>query len=210
MPEPKEKHVVSQGETIPSIALDTGFYWKTLWNDSNNSDLKNKRKNPNVLFAGDEVYVPDITPKSVSRPTEARHKFRRKGDPVKIVILLRRADKARANEAYTMEIEGKTYKGNTDGDGKITQKVPGDATTATLYLNDGKEVRIVRIGSLDPVDTVTGVQQRLINQGFVCDETGDLDDDTVRALQKFQSKSNLTVSGEIDQPTKDKLMDLSQ
>ncbi len=204
------KYTVSQGDTIPSIALATGFFWKTIWNDGNNAALKAKRKNQNVLYTGDEVYIPELETKTESRPTEARHKFRRKGDPIKIAIKLMKGDKPRSNEAYVLEIGPKTFKGSTDGDGVLKQFIPGDASSGTLRLKGGKEVHTLFIGHLDPIDEVTGVQQRLSNLGYDCEETGDLDDQTVRALTNFQTDNNLDTTGKIDDATKSSLADLTQ
>ena len=77
-------HKVAAGESIISIAKDYGFFWKTVWEHGNNASLKEKRKNPNVLLEGDEVFIPEKQLKKVSKGADATHKFKRKGEPVKI------------------------------------------------------------------------------------------------------------------------------
>lgn len=197
-------------DTIPSLALYFGFFWKTLWNHPQNAELKAQRKNPNVLFSNDKVFIPDLQLKSESRPTDAQHRFRRKGDPAKITIKLMKQGKPRANIPYVLDINGDAYKGSTDANGVIREAVPGDVRGGILTLNGGKEKYKVRIGALDPIDTPSGVQQRLINLGYPLKETGDLDPATVRALSRFQSKNSLTVTGKIDDPTTAKLAEISQ
>ena len=200
---------IVQGQSIPSVAKDYGFFWQTLWDHGDNAALKQKRQNPNVLFEGDEVVVPEKELKEVSKPTEAKHKFKRKGDPLKFKIQLKMMGKPRKNEDYVLNIDGKLIRGKTDGEGKIEQSVPGDATGGWLRLRDGKEQYPVRIGHLDPVDELTGVQQRLNNLGFTCgSEGGELDEGTQAALRSFQSKCKLNVSGEPDDATKAKLKEL--
>jgi hypothetical protein len=201
----------SQGDSFPSIAKDTGFFWKTLWNHGNNASLKSKRKNPNVLLPWDEVFIPELETKTESRGTDSSHKFKRKGEPVKIKIKLLKSDgKPRANEAYVLTVAGKDLKGNTDGDGMLSQYIPNDAKQGMLKLNNGKECFPVRIGALDPLDEITGIQQRLSNLGFDCDESGELDDATKRALSNFQSQNKLDVTGKPDDATKGKLAELTQ
>ena len=205
-------YIAAQGDSIPSIAKDKGFFWKTIWNHGNNASLKSKRKNPNVLFPGDEVFIPELETKDFSKGTDAKHKFKRKGEPVKIILKLLKSDgKPRANIPYVLTVEGKDYKGNTDGDGIIKQFIPNNAKTGMLKLdNDPNQCFPVRIGALDPIDEITGIQQRLSNLGFDCDETGQLDDATVRALSNFQAQNNIDVTGKPDDATKGKLADLTQ
>jgi hypothetical protein len=204
-------YAVAPGDSIPSIAKQTGFFWETLWNHGNNSSLKSKRKNPNVLLAGDTVFVPKLETKTESKPTDAQHKFHRKGCPIKLILKLLKSDgKPRANESYVLTVDGKDLKGNTDGDGVLKQYIPNDAKEGILKLKDGKECFPVQIGALDPVDEITGIQQRLANLGFDCEVTGQLDDPTVRALTNFQNVNSLDTTGKPDQPTQDKLLEMTQ
>ncbi|MFH1075402.1 MAG: hypothetical protein V1753_00935 [Pseudomonadota bacterium] len=51
-------YIVKQGDCIESIAFKHGLFWETVWNHPNNQQLKQERKNPNILLAGDKVFVP--------------------------------------------------------------------------------------------------------------------------------------------------------
>src|SRR5918911_5454702 len=75
------KHIVEQGECLSSIALQYGFMPDTIWNDPANAQLKFLRKDPNILYPGDEIEIPEREPWEGPRPTDARHKFRLKGRP---------------------------------------------------------------------------------------------------------------------------------
>src|ERR1019366_6809345 len=69
-------YVVKQGDHLSGIADAYGFpSYKKIWNHPNNGALKALRQNPNVLFPGDSVYLPDREEQSYSKPTDARHKF---------------------------------------------------------------------------------------------------------------------------------------
>jgi hypothetical protein len=53
-----ERHVVKDGECTTSIAHDYGHFWKTLWQDSANTELSDRRVTPNVLFPQDVMMIP--------------------------------------------------------------------------------------------------------------------------------------------------------
>jgi len=197
---------VSLGDSIPSIAKDNGFFWETIWNRSENAGLKGKRKDPNVLFPGDEVFVPDLNLGEETRGTNAKHKFKLKGEQVKFKLQLLQFGEPRKNEPYKLIIDGVIYDGSTDGDGKLEHVVPANAKGGTISLRGGKETYDVKVGHLNPIDEISGVQQRLNNLGFQAgSEEGEMNDDLKAALISFQSKFKLNPSGEIDGPTKAKL-----
>jgi N-acetylmuramoyl-L-alanine amidase len=70
---------VGLDDCISSIAFENGFYWETLWNHPNNANLKNDRKDPNILKPDDIVHIPDLRLKEVTKPNEQVHKFKLKG-----------------------------------------------------------------------------------------------------------------------------------
>ncbi len=77
-------HTIGQGECIDSIAMRHGFFPETLWNHGANAKLKELRKDPNVLYPGDKLFIPDLRIREVEKATEQRHRFRRKGVPAKL------------------------------------------------------------------------------------------------------------------------------
>jgi N-acetylmuramoyl-L-alanine amidase len=200
------KYIVSQGDSIPSLAKENGFFADTIWNHGDNADLKALRKDMNVLFPGDEVYIPEKRLRDESRPTDAKHRFKRKGEPQRLKLKLLCMGRPRANEDYVLKLGNQLIRGKTDAEGKIDQKVPGDVHSGTLLLREGKEQYAIRIGDLDPVDQTSGVQQRLNNLGFPAGpENGEMNDATRDAMRKFQGKHKLDVTGEADDATKAKL-----
>lgn len=197
-----QKIEASRGDSVTSIAEDNGFFWETIWNHSENSQLKQLRKDPNIIYPGDEVFIPEKTRKEESRATGSRHKFKKKGVPAKIKIRLTRLGKARANESYTLVLDGKLFTGSTDGEGILEHEIPPNCTGGELKLKDGKECYPITVGGLDPWDTPSGVQQRLNNMGYSCGASGDLKDRrTAAALKAFQEKYGLTPTGEADENT---------
>jgi N-acetylmuramoyl-L-alanine amidase len=197
-----QKITASRGDSITSLSEQHGFFWETVWNHSENSQLKNHRKDPNIIYTGDEVFIPEKTEKEESRATGSRHNFKRKGVPAKIKLRLTRLGEPRANEPYTLVLDGKLFTGSTDGDGILEQEIPPDCAGGELRLKDGKEVYPVTVGGLDPWDTPSGVQQRLNNMGYACGASGDLKDRrTAAAIKAFQAKWGLEETGEADENT---------
>lgn len=77
-------YIIAQGDCIDSVAMRHGFFPDTLWNHGANAGLKELRKDPNVLFPGDKLFIPDIQIREVDKANEQRHRFRRKGVPAKL------------------------------------------------------------------------------------------------------------------------------
>ena len=112
-------YTVKQGDHISSIAKAYGFTdWETIWNDGNNAGLKQLRKNPNVLYPGDQVYIPEKELRVEPRPTEKRHKFLKHKQPLKLRLVLEDLyEKPIANADCELTLDGTTYHVTTDGDG---------------------------------------------------------------------------------------------
>lgn len=205
------KQPVGEGESTSSLAKKNGFFWRTIWEHPENAELKAKRKDPNVLFADDQISIPELELKEVSKATDQTHQFKRKGEPCKLKVQLMKSGKPRANEKYSINLEGTLIEGTTDGEGKLEHFIPGESRSALLMLRNGQEIIPLRLGDLDPVDQTTGVQQRLNNLGFDCgSEDGEVGDVTQEAIKKFQAAYNLEVTGEADEAMKSKLKELSK
>src|SRR5437588_767968 len=178
---PKQR--VGEGESTSSLAKKNGFFWRTIWEHGANAKLKSLRKDPNVLFADDEIFIPEKQFKDLSKPTDQMHKFKRKGEPCKLKVQLMKAGKPRKNEKYVLNLDGKLIDGTTDGDGKFEHFIP--------------------------CDQATGIQQRLNNLGFDCgSEDGEIGDASKEAIKTFQEAYKLDVTGEADDATKNKLKEL--
>jgi len=204
---PKE-HKVKQGDCLSSIAEEHGLFWEKIWNHSKNTELKEKRKDPNVLYPGDVVFVPDIEQKEESCATEQRHKFRRKGVPEKLQLVLRIEGEPRENVEYIIDIDGNQSRGTTDGEGRVSISIPPGARRGKITLVDAGEEFEVDLGNLDPITEVSGVQARLANLGYDVEVTGQWDERSAEALRQFQSRQELDATGEIDEPTQNKLRDV--
>jgi len=194
-------HKVKQGECLSSIADRLGRFWQQLWDHPDNAELKNLRKDPNVLYDGDVVVIPDLVEHEESCATEQRHRFRRKGVPAKLKVRILRDDKPRADLPYTLEIDSLTVKGKTDGDGFVESEIPPGAARGRLSVGKGTDLDIfdLLLGALDPIETEDGVLERLEGLGY------DISRGVGPALSEFQAKEGLEPTGTPDAGTRDKL-----
>jgi N-acetylmuramoyl-L-alanine amidase len=203
------EHRVQQGDCLSSIAHEYGFNPDTLWYHGANSELRARRRDCNVLLPGDLVAIPDQQVEAVSCATDQRHRFRRRGVPAFLRLRLLVEDEPRAGESYVLEVDGvEIASGVTNSDGLLEERIPPNAVSAALRFADGSVVAL-DLGELDPIDTISGVQGRLLNLGYDCgDIDGALSEQTHEALRAFQTKHGLAVTGEPDEATKSKLADL--
>jgi LysM repeat protein len=192
---------VQQGDHLSSIAKAFGFSdYQTIWNDPNNADLKAQRVNPNVLYPGDLLFIPDKVTTQYPRPSDQKHQFVKNVPQLKLVLVLEDLyEKPIANAACTLQISGNSSNVTTDGTGKLQQNIAADAHDAVLTIQDPQtpfqDTQIpIKIGNLDPVDELSGQVARLNNLGYF---PGDGTDAAAleSAIEEFQCDNSLTVDG---------------
>lgn len=199
---------VKQGDCISSIAFEHGFFTETIWNHPQNAELKEKRKDPNTLCAGDLVFVPDKREKAVKKPTEQVHKFQMKNTPALCSLQMFDEDEVRANQDYELEIDGVKHLGETDSQGVLRVPIPPNARKGMLIIGADKAEFNLNFGQIEPPTEIKGLQARLNNLGFECPTTGKLDDDTKRAVRRFQYACEMEETGEFDEATRQKIDEL--
>src|SRR4051812_22235700 len=166
-------YVVEQGDYIARIANQNGFGdYRTIWDDPLNADLKQLRKNPNVLFPGDVIAIPDPEQRKESRVTGKKHVFATTVKPIRIRIVVEDLyERPLANTACELKINGETLPLTTDDRGMIDQVVAPVVNTAKLIFHgadstlDELDITLY-VGHLDPVDRPTGQRARLNNLGY--------------------------------------------
>src|SRR4026208_664462 len=123
-----------------NIAEANGFLWDTVWNHPDNAELKQSRGDPNILFPGDIVVIPEVTPRFESAPTDQLRKFLKKTNRVQVSLrLLDLKRRPRANVEYTATVDGDSSNDRSDGDGYITITVPPNARELKLKVTEGSK-----------------------------------------------------------------------
>ncbi len=202
-----KKHIVQQGECISSIAEFYGFFPETLWEHKANKDLKEKRKDPNILMSGDEVRVPDLRQKEEAATIGKQYTVKTKGVPERLVIQFVIGGEPRAKEAYLLTVDGVPHKGITDKDGVVDVWVPPKAVHGKLvFLDSGAEYDI-RLGYMDPITEISGIQGRLQNLGYYF---GPVDGKPNQSLEDgilcFQNEYDLKPTAELNDRTREKIL----
>ena len=203
------RHVIKQGESVISLSELHGLFAETIWNDPANAELKARRKDMNILMPGDVLVIPDRRPKEVRRETNSVHKFQRKGIPALFRLQLFEIEEPRANQKYTLEVDGQHFEGQTDSRGVLEQAVPTNAKKGVLIIGEDKLQLEIDFGYLDPINEISGVKKRLNNLGYDCGEPDNKADEKMQTqLKLFQKRFGLEETGEADSPTLQKLEEL--
>ena len=176
-------HKVSDGECINSIAFKYGFLPDTLWSHADNSGLRDKRSSPNVLEAGDEVSIPELTTAKESGGTESKHRFRRKGVPAMLRIKFQQRKAPEEEEQPPSPIKGPSEyeepeleekpaeyepladapyvisgdvedEGTSDGEGMVEIPISPDALQATIVFHKDTPEQVIFELALGTIDPV--------------------------------------------------------
>jgi N-acetylmuramoyl-L-alanine amidase len=210
-------HTVVQGEHLSGIAKKYGFpSYRLLWDHPQNADLKKQRQNPNVIFPGDRVFIPDKREKQLPRSTGKTHRFVVKSDTLKLRLVLEDLyAKPIENAQCELHVEGEVFQLKTDGKGKIEHDIKPDARSGSLMIKDPRtpvsEIVIpIRIGDMDPVDKESGQRARLNNLGYFAGPLEGRKEEENKALflsaiEEFQCDHGLTVDGKLGPATQAKL-----
>ncbi|MCA9656317.1 MAG: peptidoglycan-binding protein [Myxococcales bacterium] len=198
------RHTVAQGDTLAKIAARLGSIgWAKIYEHPDNAEPRERRPNPNVLCPGDVITIPDPERKEVSVGVDAAHRFRVTRPRHAVALQVTdEAGQALDGWLYTLTAGSQTFEGTVDG--LIEHQVPLEVDHLRLEVrrsDDPTARRIawdLKVGHLDPVDTLTGVQARLNNLGFCC---GAVDDDagprTEASIRAFQASQGLEVDGQL-------------
>jgi hypothetical protein len=205
-------YTVQQGDHLSKIAKDNGFTDDSvIWDHPNNSDLKKLRQNPNILLPGDEIFIPDMEQKQESGATDKKHTFTVDKKTLKLRLVLEDIyEKPIAGAQCALLIDGQAFQLTTDGHGKLEQDVPLDAQDGALTIRGDQTPFadfpiFLKIGSLDPVDELSGQVARLNNLGYF---PGDGADELAfeSAVEEFQCDHDLKVDGDCGTNTQAKLL----
>lgn len=209
-------HVVLPGEGLSLIAWMNGFFWETLWEHPANRELREARRNPEVLLPGDRLTIPERSPGTVSCRTGQKHVFRRRGVPSRVSFQVKVRDgRVFAGKRFVLEAGEQRLEGTTSPEGRIEEWVSPalKQVTLTVWLDEPgfpeQVTWVLRVGHLEPAETLRGVQSRLASLGYALEgEAGTLGPKTALALRDVQVRSGLEPTGEIDDGTRRALLAL--
>ena len=205
-------HTVVQGEHLAGIAAQHGFRdFRTLWDHPRNAALKAERKNPNVLFPGDQVFIPDKQTREELRPVDARHRFvlAAQGLQLRVKVVDLR-DKAVVRSALFRTGNGNANLVVPKDEVYEIDIDPGEKRATLLFpktpTDPARPDVVMEVGSLDPESKFSGQQHRLNNLGYFAGFSTTPDTEQFRwAVEEFQqdnkARHKLRVTGAVDDPT---------
>lgn len=223
-------HTVRQGEWLETVAHGFRLPSDVIWDHPNNASLKTRR-DPNVLYPGDQIFIPERRKRRTPCQTDKTHRFTLQRALVSFELTLLDPDgEPIKNERYTLGIIEPPLTGATDGDGHLTHDRlnPAKLKPGLLELPDAGLQFHVDIGTLNPShakadykdesgsydDGLSGVQMRLMNLGYDPGATDGrraepprLPSRTIVAIQRFQRfEMRLPedkITGELNDDTRD-------
>jgi hypothetical protein len=206
------RHVVAPGECLSSIAFGYGFEPDAIWSDGENQKLREERESFNLLRPGDVVVVPELALREETCATGQTHRFKRKSVPEKFRVRMVDDEAPLADKPYRLTIDALELSGRTDAEGWIEQFIPPDARKGRLVLVDevtgedriGDDVIEFELGLVAPLEFDGGIRERLVALGYLDGEDG-TDEGFAAALREFQTDHELERTGELDDDTLDAL-----
>ncbi|PCK04240.1 MAG: peptidoglycan-binding protein [Alteromonadaceae bacterium] len=210
-------HTVQQGETLTRIAHQHGFQSVgAIYDHPDNAELRQLRPDPDILNPGDNIIIPDIEDKVVTKTSSSRYSFTLKRLP-KDQLILRLVDRKGqtwVNKRVVMDIGGQQHDLTTDSDGMVTIELPHEGSleggNVDIYLEENSEQAtfnmVSGVGTLDPVEELSGVQARCNHLSYDCGTVDGLNGSRTRkGVKAFQKSQNLDVDGVPGPITKSKL-----
>jgi type VI secretion system secreted protein VgrG len=202
-------YVVRQGDYLDKLAFVHGFDADKAWNDGKNAELKDKRKDPNILHPGDIVHFP-----RAQREGEMLEKGSSNAYTVNIPrrkVTLRLTDARLAGAKYTVAGAGAGNEGVTDPQGELSIEVPVHQREVLIEFPEKNIACSVRVGGLDPVEETTGARRRLEHLGYRrpsdANETEAEAAEADRvAIANFQRAQGLEPTGVMDDATRAALL----
>ena len=202
-------HSVKDGECVSFLAAKNRLQHDDIWDHPANAQLHKIRGNPNVLFPGDRIAIRGIESPERDSAVDQQSVFELTSETVFLRIKVLDREKPLGGKPFTLTIEGAdTIQGTTQGDGTVEAEIPGTATAGFLTVGDGVQTfqLQLKLGSLNPVETASGVQQRLQNLGFDCGKIdGVVGPRTRGAIRNFQGRVGLNIDGKLTPETREKL-----
>lgn len=149
------RHIVAQGEFLASIALQHGFRnWRVIWEHPDNAALKQRRKNPNVLFPGDELVIPERTEGVAAAATGRLTTFVTGTNDVLLNLTFENASsKPLASRSGQLNVGGRSVNGDLVKKGPVPLSTDAAGTLALVFRNvlDGKLVASEGAFAFDPL-----------------------------------------------------------
>ncbi len=178
-----QPYVLKQGDYLANLAHRFGFDADAVWNDPANAELRQLRPNPNILWPSDILYIPDqVSKKAETYPLAAGQMNAFVTSPPTVTVTVRFTASSFASQGFTVPEQEQLTGLTTTGDGTATFDIPVTLSEFTIVFTESGTTFSFGVGHLDPIDTLSGVAQRLQNLGYLSPKT-EISTDNVDAIR---------------------------
>jgi hypothetical protein len=207
-------YIVRQGDYVTKLGHTMGFDAKTVWNHPKNKDLKERRVEMDMLHPGDLLWIPEPEYRRLSLKAKSTNRYAAAIPKKPVSVRLEVGREPLKKEPYVMLGVGPDpVEGASDDNGWIKTEVEVHTREIEVILPKRGRTLRVRVGDLDPIDTVSGLRKRLFHLGFyqptrvgVENQDATDGDALVAALKSFQSSKKLPATGKLDDDTRKALI----
>jgi hypothetical protein len=151
------------------IALAHGCDADAVWNHSLNAHLRQERASMDMLYPGDVLYLPEPTRQWLPVVAGTTSRFVATVPRTTVTLTLSQAGAPIANASCVVRELPSLGPLTTSDKGLVTFEIPLTTHLVTLDFESTGLSVVCRIGHLDPIDTPSGVRQRLRNLGYPVD-----------------------------------------
>lgn len=205
-----KQYTIQQGDTLLRIAKQFGLSGsKALYMHPSNAAFRQLRPDPNLIYPGDRINIPESQSSVYFGLPDRRHVFVHSGSGAAEKELLRFALKDSDGQLMsglraTLVTGGQSRKATVSEDGVLEfdltecAESEGELQVFTAEGSADPSHRFnIQFAHLDPIDTISGIQARCNNLGYDCGTVDDLlGDATRRGIRAFQTAHGLINDGE--------------
>lgn len=213
------EYIIQQGDTLLRIAKQHGFTRSdTIYDHPSNEAFRSLRPNPNILYAGDKINIPEAEPLVQVRSSGSRYSFTVKKPEVEkfSVKFQNKSGDLLKGKRIILSIGDQDIDVELGDDGLLEVDLPnGDEREGELnvFMDPNSEepthIFTIQLGHLDPIEELSGVQARCNLLGHDCGiADGIMGAKTRDGITSFQTAHNIEATGEPDELTQKKLNDV--
>ena len=214
----EKSHTVAQGDTLSKLARAAGLEnIHVIYDAPQNAEFKKLRPNPNLIYPGDQVVIPQRSAKTTELPSGQMHALEAPLAPPDTLelTLKNESGKILRNRALTLILGNQEHRLTTSATGNIKLTLEDgmpDSGEMQIYDEQGQNIQntiTLQFGHLDPVTALSGVQARCNALGFDCGTVDGQNGPKTRAgIKAFQQAHGLQVDGIPGPKTQAKLTDV--
>jgi Putative peptidoglycan binding domain len=211
-------YIIRQGDYFTKLAHTKGFNAEKAWNDPANDDLRKKRSSMDMLEPGDIVFIPDEARPRLDVSGGVVNHYIARIPKIPVNVRIKVGGEIVVDEPYIIRGVGPDpVNGKTDKNGYLSTRVRVHVREIEVELPKRKRTLRVRVGDMDPMNELSGLQKRLTHLGYYLPtKTGTENFDALdphqilSALKAFQAARKIEVTGKLDDKTRKALFDDSE